>query len=311
MAISTDAKKTISELKSKLRTNVSFDIIFRDININGREAGMFFIDGFTKDEVMEKIMEFFYSLKSDDDFKNSETFIKNCIPYIEVSCSKDINSASTNILSGMLAIVIDKLDKNILLDVRTYPQRETQEPEKDKVLRGSRDGFVETLISNTALIRRRIRNTNLSMKLINVGSISKTDVVLCYMEDKVDKKLLSSITERISSLNVDSLTMNQQSLAEALFKNKWYNPFPKIKHSERPDTAASAVLEGNIVILVDNSPSVSIIPTSIFDILEEADDYYFPPLTEISSDYYTPYISPTIETFDIDRFAKFLGVNIS
>lgn len=311
MAISTDAKKTISELKSKLRTNVSFDIIFRDININGREAGMFFIDGFTKDEVMEKIMEFFYSLKSDDDFKNCETFIKNCIPYIEVACSKDINSASTNILSGMLAIVIDKLDKIILLDVRTYPQRETQEPEKDKVLRGSRDGFVETLISNTALIRRRIRNTNLSMKLINVGSISKTDVVLCYMEDKVDKKLLSSITERISSLNVDSLTMNQQSLAEALFKNKWYNPFPKIKHSERPDTAASAVLEGNIVILVDNSPSVSIIPTSIFDILEEADDYYFPPLTEISSDYYTPYISPTIETFDIDGFAKFLGVNIS
>ena len=109
MAISTDAKKTISELKSKLRTNVSFDIIFRDININGREAGMFFIDGFTKDEVMEKIMEFFYSLKSDDDFKNSETFIKNCIPYIEVACSKDINSASTNILSGLLLISLQSV----------------------------------------------------------------------------------------------------------------------------------------------------------------------------------------------------------
>lgn len=279
MAISKNANKTITELKSKLRVDKSFDIIYRPITVCSRNAAMFFVDGFTKDEVMEKIMEYFYSIDSSTDIDKADIFIKKCVPYVEVSSSGDIDSVCISVLSGMLAVVIDDLDKIILLDVRTYPQRETDEPEKDKVLRGSRDGFVETLISNTALIRRRIRNTNLSMKHLTVGSISQTDVVLCYMDDRVDKKLLNSITQRISSLKVDSLTMNQQSLAEALFKHKWYNPFPKVKHSERPDTAASSVLEGNIVILVDNSPSVTIIPTSIFDILEEADDYYFPPIT--------------------------------
>ena len=99
------------------------------------------------------------------------------------------------------------------------------------------------------------------------------------MDNKVDKKLLKDVCDRIKNAKVDSLTMNQQSLIEAIYHYKWYNPFPKIKHTERPDTAASAILEGNIVILVDNSPSAIILPTSIFDILEEADDYYFPPFT--------------------------------
>ena len=78
---------------------------------------------------------------------------------------------------------------------------------------------------------------------------------------------------------MDSLTMNQESLAECLYQRKWYNPFPKFKYTERPDTAAAQVLEGNIVILVDNSPSAMILPTTIFDVVEEADDYYFPPIT--------------------------------
>lgn len=144
---------------------------------------------------------------------------------------------------------------------------------------GSKDGFVETLISNTALLRRRIRDTNLRINAFVVGRESKTDVAVCYMDNKVDKQLLAKITKQIEAINVHSLTMNQQSLIEAIYKHKWYNPFPKIKYTERPDTAASSLLEGNIVILVDNSPSVLILPTSIFDIIEEADDYYFPPLT--------------------------------
>ncbi len=117
------------------------------------------------------------------------------------------------------------------------------------------------------------------MSYYSVGTVSKTDVVVCYMHDRVDQKLLSRVTAAIKNTKVESLTMNQQSLVEAIYKHKWINPFPKIKYSERPDTAASAVLEGNIIILVDNSPSALIMPTSIFDVVEEADDYYFPPVT--------------------------------
>ena len=154
-----------------------------------------------------------------------------------------------------------------------------EEPEKDKVLRGSKDGFVETVVFNTALIRRRIRSTDLHMEMMSAGKSSRTDIVLCYMKGRVDEELLSAIRRKIRNIKVDSLTMNQESLAECLYQRRWYNPFPKFKYTERPDAAAAQVLEGNLVILVDNSPAAMILPTTIFDVVEEADDYYFPPVT--------------------------------
>ena len=115
--------------------------------------------------------------------------------------------------------------------------------------------------------------------MLQAGKTSHTDIVLCYMEDRVDQQFLEKIRNRIQNLQVDALTLNQESLAECLYQGRWWNPFPKFRFSERPDTAAAQVLEGNIIILVDNSPSALITPTSLFDVLEEADDYYFPPIT--------------------------------
>ena len=138
---------------------------------------------------------------------------------------------------------------------------------------------METLIFNTALIRRRIRDPKLTMEILSAGESSHTDIAVCYMKGRVDQQMLAMIKKRIQNLHVDALTMNQESLAECLYPSKWYNPFPKFKFSERPDTAAASILEGNIIILVDNSPSAMILPSSVFDIIEEADDYYFPPVT--------------------------------
>ena len=157
--------------------------------------------------------------------------------------------------------------------------RSVEEPDKDKVLRGPRDGFVETIVFNTALIRRRIRSPKLSMEMVNIGKTSHTDVVLCYMEDRVDREFLETVKTRLQEIRTDALTMNQESLAECFYPRKWYNPFPKFKYTERPDTAAAEVLDGKIVLLTDNSPAVMILPVSVFDIMEEADDFYFPPVT--------------------------------
>lgn len=279
MPLSTHIDDNIALFRKTLHTDESFDLICRPVQINNRRCCLFFIDGLIKDEVMEKVLEFFYSLDKEEDMRDAHTFVKNCVPYVEVAVADNLQQICMNILSGVSALFIDGFEQAIMIDSRTYPQRQTSEPEKDKSLRGSKDGFVETLISNTALLRRRIRDTNLRINAFVVGRESKTDVAVCYMDDKVDKQLLAKITKQIEAINVHSLTMNQQSLIEAIYKHKWYNPFPKIKYTERPDTAASSLLEGNIVILVDNSPSVLILPTSIFDIIEEADDYYFPPLT--------------------------------
>ncbi len=269
----------LSLMDSLLRADESFDILRRDIVICGRKARIYSIDGLVKDAIMGKMMIFFYSLKDESVFADAQTFAENCVPCIEVNTETKTDTVVLNILSGISALFIDGFDTAIMMDTRTYPQRQTSEPDNDKVMRGSKDGFVETIISNIALMRRRIRDSNFTVKPFSVSRTSKADVVLCYMDNKVDKKLLSSITKRIESVKVDSLAMNQQSLIEAIYPKKWYNPFPKIKYTERPDSAAANAMKGNIIILVDNSPSALVLPTSIFDIAEEADDYYFPPFT--------------------------------
>lgn len=271
--------KNVDYMNQMLPVEDSFDIVQRDIQIGGKDATFYFIDGFTKDESMLKIMDSFFNIKEEDMPKDAAAFATTCIPYVEVDVIGDFDQIFRNLLSGVTCLFIDGYQACLSIDCRTYPARSVDEPDKDKSLRGSRDGFVETIVFNTALMRRRIRDRHLVMKMLEVGESSRTDVALCYMEDRVDQELLKNLNYRIRDIKVDDLRMNQQSLAECLFKRKWYNPFPKFKFTERPDTAAACLLEGKVVILVDNSPSAMILPTSILDIIEEANDYYFPTLT--------------------------------
>ena len=271
--------KNVDYMNQMLPVEDSFDIVQRDIQIGGKDATFYFIDGFTKDESMLKIMDSFFNIKEGDMPEDAATFATTCIPYVEVDVIGDFDQIFRNLLSGVTCLFIDGYQACLAIDCRTYPARSVDEPDKDKSLRGSRDGFVETIVFNTALMRRRIRDRHLVMKMLEVGESSRTDVALCYMEDRVDQELLKNLNHRIRDIKVDDLRMNQQSLAEWLFKRKWYNPFPKFKFTERPDTAAACLLEGKVVILVDNSPSAMILPTSILDIIEEANDYYFPTLT--------------------------------
>ena len=271
----------VDYINTILPVKESFDIIQRDIIIGERQCTFYFIDGFTKDETMQKLMSSFFMIKKDDMPSTATGFSKMAVSYVEVDVIADFDAIIKNILSGVTCLFVEGYEACIAIDCRTYPARSVDEPEKDKSLRGSRDGFVETIVFNTALMRRRIRDPHLVMKMFDVGKSSRTDVTVCYMSDRVDQGLLQNITDKINSIDCDALRMNQQSLAEALFKRKWFNPFPKFKYTERPDTAAACLLEGKIVILVDTSPSALILPTTIFDIIEEANDYYFPTITNV------------------------------
>lgn len=277
--MSSSLEDNMNYLNEELCVKKNFDVVYRVIRVGGKNACIYFIDGFCKDELMQKMLQYFMDIKEDELPKDAHEMSKSCIPYVEVDLKEDWESIIYFVMSGVFALFIDGYDKCLLIDSRTYPSRGVSEPEKDKTLRGSKDGFVETIVFNTALIRRRIRSTDLRMEMLCAGNSSKTDIVLCYMDSRVNHDFLQKIRERIRQIKVDALTMNQESLAECLYKKKWYNPFPKFKFTERPDTAAAQVLEGNIIILVDNSPSAMITPTSIFDVVEEADDYYFPPIT--------------------------------
>ncbi len=266
-------------LSQQLRVAESFDVVNRELESGGGRLSFYFVDGFVKDEVMEKIMEFLLKAKPEDFSRGPEAFMARMVPYVEAAVERDIPKVITAVLSGQVALVAEGITGAVLIDARTYPARGPEEPEDDRVLRGARDGFTETLIFNTALIRRRIRDPYLTVQHFSVGKRSKTDVALCYIDGSADPKLVRSLADRLKSLRVGALTMGQESLAEALLHGKWYNPFPKVRYTERPDAAAACLLEGRLLLLVDNSPAAAILPTCLLDFAQETDDYCFPPLT--------------------------------
>lgn len=267
------------QIKQLLNIGECFDIIRRRFVIGGKQAASYAVDGFLTGDLVEKVMEFFYSIQEEDMPEDFAGFLQQSIPYMDVMKLQDQEAFTKAVLSGMCCLLVEGYDQILAMDLRSYPGRSVEEPDKDKVLRGSRDGFIESLVPNIALIRRRIRDVNLIFSLENVGRSSKTDVAICYMKGRVKEEVLDKIKERIKAIDVDSLTMNQESLAECIFPKGWLNPFPKLKYTERPDTTAACLLEGSVVILCDNSSSAMILPTSLFDIIEDANDYYFPPMT--------------------------------
>ena len=275
--LSNSFSENTKEMDKLLRCDKSFDLIRRPMQVGEERLVFYYIDGFVKDGVMQRLMQHFLTLKQ---FGTAEEFAQNQVPYVEVETAEDFDTLSLFVLSGAVAVLGSSFgDKGIIIDARTYPARQTSEPESDKVMQGAKDGFVETLIFNTALIRRRIRDPRLTMHYENVGGASKTDLVVCYMEGIADAQYVEKLCKRLREIRPASLTLGYQSLVEVLMPRRWYNPFPKVRTLERPDAAAAELMEGRVLILCDTSPRVMVLPTSIFDFMQETDDYYFPPLT--------------------------------
>ena len=281
MNISTDYNKNVNYLKNEIGFGKSFDVLYRELNLKGRHISLFFLDGFVKDESLQALIQSFCVYKEDNiaKAKTAEEIITTCISAIEVSEEEDFGNVIKALLSGQTAMFVENLDKCIMIDLRTYPARGPEEPDKEKVLRGARDGFVETIVFNSALIRRRIRDPKLRFEMVSVGRESKTDVAIAFIEDRVTKEALETVKKQLAEIEVDALTLGDQSLVECINKRSWYNPFPKVRYTERPDVTAAHILEGKIALLVDNNPSAMLLPTSIFDFLEDVDDYYSPILT--------------------------------
>ena len=273
-----DYSQNVALIDKMLNIGGSFDMLSKKLSLADGELTLYFIDGFAKDTVLQKLMMHISSTKK---LKvGAREFMETTLPYIETDVTSDLEKMIFTVMSGGTLILGSSFGSEALLvDSRTYPARETSEPEGDRVMRGSRDGFVETLIFNTALIRRRVRNPSLSMKYFKIGRDSGSDVVLCYMSDRADLEYVNLLSKKLSAIKTESLTMGHESLKECLIKQKWYNPFPKIRTTERPDAAVAQLLEGSVLIIVDNSPQVMVLPSTIFDFMQESNDYYFPPLT--------------------------------
>lgn len=198
-----------------------------------------------------------------------ENYILQMVDWIEVETYEDI---LTGVLSGNSLLLIEGCKKAILMSTKDFPTRGVGETEQEMVIRGPKDSFTENFRTNTALLRRRIRDPRLKMEHTMVGERSKTDLAICYMEDLVRPELLNRVRKQISQLSLDGIF--DGSMVEQLMEKEIWTPFPQFQHTERPDKAASGLLEGRIVLVVDNSPGVLILPVTYQMFFQAGDDYY-------------------------------------
>ena len=219
------------------------------------------------------------------------------------------NQILPKLYAGLVPLLVEGLDRIIVMDCRDYPSRSVEEPDKERTLRGAKDGFTENFMENVALIRRRIRDNNLIFKAYNVGSVSKADVAVVYLKNKADMALINKLDKCLKAMapaggrqepqageasrqaklkkarrgGREILSVADQSLLERLLEalgaaNR-LNPFPKVRYTQRPDIIAAHLAEGKAAIIVDNSPTVMLLPVSVFEFFQDVDDYYFPKLT--------------------------------
>ena len=262
----------VSKTDEILRPDASFDVIRREFALGDGSAAVYWaIDGLINSDVLERVLEFAGRTSADD--------LAAKMPYAEVGTTDDPAFAASKVMSGAVAFAAEKAGDILLVYARRYPERSIEEPDNEKVLRGARDGFCELLVPNVAMIRRRVRDTRLTVELFQLGSETKTDVALVFLNGECDEKLLDNLRRRLNGYRAKTLSFGEQTLAEYLVQRRWFDPFPKVRYTERPDSASAMVLEGSVVILCDNSPSAIILPTSIFDFLQDANDFYLPPVT--------------------------------
>ena len=275
----------LEEMREKLPLGECFDVLERDLSIGGRNTTMFFVDGLTKGSVVQLVMSFLLAIppQAMDRAETARDFIKYNMPYLDTIVEPDVDNALKQLYSGLVPVLIDGYDEIIIVDIREYPSRSVEEPSKEKSLRGAKDGFTETLMTNVALIRRRIRDNDLIFKAFVVGKSSKTDVCLAYMKGAADKQLVERVSGYLNELKLNTTTVGEQTIVEALGKmqkrKNWLNPFPKVRYTQRPDVVSAHITEGKIAVIIDNSPTVILIPAGIFDFVQDVDDYYFPVLT--------------------------------
>ncbi|WML53944.1 spore germination protein [Neobacillus sp. PS3-12] len=303
MTSKTDLKWPIPEsvsevehyMKQRVGLGVSFDLNLRKLKIFKKEVHIYSVSGLVDTIYAIQLVKELVDLNNIEKLssKNIGELIENRLVNQSVQPVKKLDELIEKVLSGLIGVVVEGEDTAYVVDVRSYPGRSPQEPDTEKVVRGARDGFVENIIMNTALIRRRIRDPRLRYEMIRVGERSKSDVAVAYLEDVADPDLLSVIRKELKAIEVDGLPMADKTIEEFLI-NQGFNPFPLVRYTERADIAAAHILEGHVIIIVDTSPSVIIAPATFFHHIQHAEEFRE---------------SPSLGTFV--RWTRFLGVWVS
>ncbi len=267
-----------AQLDDLLGVGRNFDMVGREVRVGQRRARLWVVNGYAEDALIERMIGRLLAVGSLKGVSDLAAFLAAYVTVPDAAAVTEVHDMVMGVFAGKTLLVIDGYDGGILLDAKEYPTRSVQEPDTSKVLRGSHDGFVESIMANAALLRRRIRDPALTLERHQVGGRSQTDVALVYMAGEANEKYLEQLRQKLKAIDVGSISMSQESVAECIVPKQWWNPFPKIRYTERPDVATASIMEGSILLMIDNTPSVMLLPTTLFSFAEEINDYYFPPL---------------------------------
>lgn len=281
------ATSPTQELTSDLEQNLALfdtlfgmnmDLVIRRFQIQHQKirkaCGLMYFDGTSSKADMNEILQaLMLQMDSSEQsgFSLLDIVTAQCIPYADVTLNKTLENAINWILAGNSLIFIEGFDTPIGLSTRAFKERTVTEPQTEQVIQGSREGFIESLGTNVALIRKRLRSENLRIRMVQLGRQTKTNVVYCYDDSIANSDLVSEVERRLRQVDTDALYGS--GYLEQFIEDSHYSPFPQVQNTERPDKAVAAMLEGRVVMIVDGSPFALIVPAVFSQFYQTTEDY--------------------------------------
>ena len=285
-------------IKVKYNSLINSDIKIREFDLTARnkvyKAFIVYIDGMSDSKSINRFILHPLMLKSRaNTFDSSQEVVStavannitikrvkkfNLVDYI-YSCLIPLNDTKKTtsfediinaINFGECALFVDTIDTCFISDVKGFEKRSIDTPSNEVVIRGSQEAFIESIRTNTSMIRRMVNNENLVIENSTVGTVSKTKCAICYIKDIANNNLVSEVKYRINNLDIDYIISSGQ--LEELIKENSKSSIPETLSTERPDTASTALLEGKVVVIVNGSPTAIIMPCTFFDFLTSPED---------------------------------------
>lgn len=270
--IDTDLQKNISYFKSQFGD--AFDVKYRKYNANGNEIYFVMVDGMC-DSLLATEQVILPIIEADFEGEKGDKLIHSAADRVSASIDKsitnDIDEAIREAIYGSIIMLTEDSHFAVMFGVQGFPKRAVLEPNTEMQERGSREAFVESFKDNVTMIRRRVRNPVFKTQIVEVGTTSKTRACICYMSDRVDKKMLEKVVERLKNATVD--TVLGSGYMQSFLDTKYTSIFSGVGFTERPDVLTAKISEGKICIIVDGTPNALIVPYVFVEHFHSMDDY--------------------------------------
>ncbi|UFJ39837.1 spore germination protein [Brevibacillus humidisoli] len=262
----------------------SDDLVIREVRIGSSrriKVGILYIDGLADTKsVQDFIMETLMVDIHQTDFEDMLSHSQNLLPFLkefvltvgEIEDVNDLDTVVASLVSGNVVLLLDGYVQGFVIGMSGWRDRGVQETSAESVIRGPREGFTETIRTNTALVRRKIRDRNLRLESRVIGRVTKTEVAIMYIDGIANQEVVQEVRARLDRIDIDGIL--ESGYIEELIQDETYTPFPTIYNTERPDVIAAGLLEGRIAILVDGTPFVLLVPALMVQFFQAPEDYY-------------------------------------